>query len=120
MNEDEILEELDSLDLTEDQVCEVFAVLGKGGGFRRKTSWKENKGFMAEVRKDRGSFVKRDDAPPKGHSGGTPGFRGGGRGRDKISREHLKRISRCSACGKKGHWAAECPQKAGHVRICVP
>ena len=126
LSEEEILEELDSLDLSEDQVCEVFAVLGNHGGFRRKRSWKENKAFKAEVRKDRGSFVKGDDAPPKGHSGGTPGFRdhprgqgqhsggrGGFRGRDRLSREQLKKISKCNACGKKGHWAAECPQKHG-------
>ena len=28
-----------------------------------------------------------------------------------MSREQLKKVSRCRGCGQKGHWVAECPNK---------
>ena len=119
MDEEEVLADLEALDLSEDQVCEVYAVLS--GADRRKRTWKENKLFKAELRKDRTSFTK--GAPPSGDhprgrqdggSGGHPRGRqdGGSGGRDRrMSREQLKKISRCRICNKKGHWAAECPEK---------
>ncbi|CAE7735919.1 unnamed protein product [Symbiodinium sp. CCMP2592] len=120
LSDEEVLAELEALDLFEDQVCEVFAVLDGGGGFKKKRTWKENRLMKAEMKKDRGSFIKGSDAPPRGHGGGLPGgrdgargreWRGGGRGRGGMSREQLKKISKCRGCGQKGHWVAECPNK---------
>ena len=120
LSDDEVIAELGALDLYEDQICEVFAVLDGNGAFKKRRSWKENRIMKAEMRKDRGSFIKGSDAPPKGHGGGLPGgrdvgrgrdHRGGGRGRGSMTREQLKKISRCRGCGQKGHWVAECPNK---------
>ena len=117
-SEEDILQELESMDLVEDQIDEVFAVLGSGG---RKRTWKENKQYKAEAKKDRGSFVKGPGAgAPRGQAGGIPGGRdwgasgrdaSGREGRQRLSREQLKKISRCRLCNEKGHWAEDCPQK---------
>ena len=120
LDDEEVLAELEALDLYEDQVCEVFAVLDGNGAFKKRRTWKENRLMKAEMRKDRGSIVKGSDAPPRGHGGGLPGGRdyhrgrdgrGAPRGRGAMSREQLKKVSRCRGCGQKGHWVAECPNK---------
>ena len=106
---EEILGELEPLDLTEDQVCEVFAVLEQ-----RRRTWKENKILKADMKKDRGTFVKDGGASfPRGQSGGTPGGAPGGnsgfrRRRQHMNREQLKKISKCRLCLQKGHWAEDC------------
>ena len=103
LDEDDIAHELEALDLTEDQVLEVYAVLDAKR--QRPRSWKENKEFKAELKKDRGAFVK----------GGPVGAGGRERrgelhrsGRTKMNKEQLKKISRCRICMKKGHWAEDC------------
>ena len=101
--------ELDTMNLSEDQVFEVYAVLDQ----KRRKTWKENKQYKAEARKDRGSFMKGDGNPtaPRGRYGGTPGS--GFKKKDKkerLSREQLKKISYCRLCLKKGHWAEDCQQ----------
>ena len=98
------------MELNEDQICEVFAVL------ERKRSWKENKLFKADIRKDRGSFIKDGtNGYPRGQAGGPPagGVAGRNPSRQGFNRDQLKKISRCRLCQKKGHWAAECPSKKG-------
>ena len=105
LENDEVLHELEKMDLNEDQVCEVFAVL------ERRRTWKENKIL---IKKDRGSFVKDGGSSyPRGQFGGPPagGVRGRDHSRQNLNREQLKKISRCRLCQKKGHWAAECPTK---------
>ena len=82
LDDEEVLAELEALDLYEDQVCEVFAVLDGNGAFKKRRTWKENRLMKAEMRKDRGSIVKGSDAPPRGHGGGLPGGRDYHRGRD--------------------------------------
>ena len=107
---EEVLQELDKMELNEDQICEVFAVL------ERKRSWKENKLFKADIRKDRGSFIKDGtNGYPRGQAGGPPagGVAGRNPSRQGFNRDQLKKISRCRLCQKKGHWAAECPSKKG-------
>ena len=112
MDEEEILKELAPLELKEDQICEVFAVLDQ-----KRRSWKQNKLFKAEIKKDRGSFVKDgNQAAPRGQHGGVPGAshgRPGGRRsqRSKLSREQLKKVSKCRLCDKVGHWAEDCHQR---------
>jgi len=108
LENDEVLHELEKMDLNEDQVCEVFAVL------ERRRTWKENKILKADIKKDRGSFVKDGGSSyPRGQFGGPPagGVRGRDHSRQSLNREQLKKISRCRLCQKKGHWAAECPTK---------
>lgn len=103
LDDDEIIRELEPLDLTEDQVTEVFAVLEQ-----KRRSWKQNKLFKAEAKKDRGSFVKDGNRGlPRGHHGGAPGdVKPGARG--QMNREQLKKISKCRLCHKRGHWAEDC------------
>ena len=115
LDESDMLQELDKLDLDENQICEVFAVLEQ-----RRRSWKENKLLKADMRKDRGNFVKDGaNAAPRGQYGGVPGGgirRGGkgskGSGRGGLNREQLKKVSKCHTCHKKGHWSEDCPQNA--------
>ena len=104
--------------MSEDQASFVYALLD-GKPDRKRRTWKENKVFKAEARKDRGSFVKGSGAEaPRGASGGPPGvratpqapFRGRFRGnRPRLSREQMKKVSRCRLCDQKGHWAEDCP-----------
>ena len=112
--------------MSEDQASFVFALLDSKPDRKRRT-WKENKLFKAEARKDRGSFVKGSGTEaPRGASGGPPGarsttqapFRGRFRGsRPKLSREQMKKVSRCRLCDQKGHWAEDCPN-ASTSAIC--
>eukprot|EP00435_Cladocopium_sp_Y103_P028637 s478_g7.t1 len=106
LDDAEVLKELEPLDLNEDQVTEVFAVLEQ-----RRRTWRENKLFKANMKKDRGSFVKDGGHSfPRGQSGGVPGAaRDPPRGR--MNKEQLKKISRCRLCNKKGHWAEDCHLK---------
>ena len=106
IDESEVLKELEPLELNEDQITEVFAVLEQ-----RRRSWRENKIYKANMRKDRGSFVKDGGSSfPKGQTGGIPGA-AREPPRAKLNREQLKKISRCRLCGKKGHWAEDCNQR---------
>ena len=104
-DEEVILAELDGMNLFEDQVHEVYAVLES-----KRRSWKENKIYKANIRKDRGSFSKSEtgSTAPRGPHGGIPGgFERKGR-RPKMNKEQLKKITRCRRCLKKGHWAEDC------------
>ena len=104
---------LEELNFNEDQANYVFAILS-GRFERKKRTWKENKNYKTEMRKDRGSFVKGISGDhPRGASGGLPGRDSRGRGpkgagRHKLSREEMKKISRCRLCDRKGHWAEDC------------
>ena len=104
MDHEEIIGELEQLDLSEDQVCEVFAVLE-----HRRRTWKENKLLKADLRKDRGAFIK-DGGPSfsRGQHGGPSGSAARGSQRSQLNREQLKKISKCRLCHKKGHWAEDC------------
>ena len=54
--------------------CPGFLATLDGRGFKKRRSWKENKKFKAEARKDRGSFVKgASGEAPRGQYGGVPG-----------------------------------------------
>ena len=105
---------LEDLNLNEDQANYVFAILENKFDRKRRT-WKENKNYKAEMKKDRGSFVKGVPGDhPRGAGGGLPGVRdhrprgAKGQGRGKLSREQMNKISRCRLCNKKGHWAEDC------------
>ena len=103
LEDEQVLKELEPLELNEDQVLEVFAVLEQ-----RRRSWKENKLFKADMKKDRGSFVKDGGKSfPRGQFGGVPGA-DRGKPRKAMNREQLKKISKCRLCHKKGHWAEDC------------
>ena len=111
LNDEEVMKELEGLELTEDQVSEVYAVLDQ-----RRRTWRENKILKADIKKDRGAFTKDGGlSHPRGQSGGTPGGgvgrRPAGRSRghrDQMNREQLKKISKCRLCLKVGHWAEDC------------
>ncbi|CAE7394712.1 unnamed protein product [Symbiodinium sp. CCMP2592] len=98
-----VLAELDGLDLSEDQVNEVFAVIEQ---HKKKRTWKENKLYKAELRKDRGTISKGGDRGY--HHRGGAGSSGSGNRRGQLSRDELKKISKCRLCHKKGHWAEDC------------
>ena len=113
-DEEALLAEMDGLNLMEDQIHEVFAVLEN-----RKRTWKENKMFKANLRKNRGSFVKTEvgSTAPKGPSGSHPGGSGHRDRKSKMNREQLKKITRCKRCHKKGHWAEDCTLPPGGAKI---
>lgn len=111
VDDEVILSEIDGMNLNEDQVHEVFAVLDG----RRKRTWKENQLYKASARKDRGTFVKSDrpasSSAPRGSGGGIPGAsHGRPRRREKMNKEQLKRVTKCRRCGVKGHWEEDCKQ----------
>ena len=86
----DILAEIEGLNLVEDEAMDVLASLEK-----EKRSWRENKKLKLARRKDRRHFSGK----PTGH------YDRGGHG---ISTEQLKRVSRCSNCGDRGHWVEDC------------
>ena len=102
-----ILEELSDMNFSSEQASLVFALLENRPPRLRRT-WKENKKFKAELRKDRQSFTK--GAPGEGRSELSRGPPRGSNTRPKVSREQLKKISRCHLCGRRGHWAEDCRQ----------
>ncbi|CAE7346579.1 RE1 [Symbiodinium natans] len=100
--EDEhVLSELMDMSFSEEQAALVFAIVENRPPHRRRT-WKENKKFKAELRKDRNSFVKGAEGPPRSN-GQKP----------RYSKEQLKKISKCRNCGRRGHWAEDCRQPKG-------
>ena len=112
--EDQDFAALEELNFTEDQAHYVYAIL-ENRFDKKKRTWKENKNYKAEMKKDRGSFVKGVAGDhPRGAGGGLPGARdqrprgAKGSGRGKLTRDQMKRISRCRLCNKKGHWAEDC------------
>ena len=84
----DILAEVEKLDLAEEEAMEVFLALEK-----EKKSWKENRKLKMARKRDRRHFA------------GKPA---GIERRPRLSTEQLKRVSRCSNCGEKGHWAEDC------------
>ncbi|CAE7202644.1 unnamed protein product [Symbiodinium sp. CCMP2456] len=111
LEDEEVLCELSDMNFTEEQAALVFAIMENRPPRPRRT-WKENKKFKQDIRKDRRGFVKGDNevrgAAPRAAS--RPTNRGG------ISREQLKKISRCNNCGRRGHWAEDCRQGGGNPR----
>ena len=102
VDQDTLLAELEPLDLTEDQVTQIYAVLDQKHDRRKKRTWKQNKEFKAQLKRNRGSFTKGEDearsSKPTGQSGS----------RSKLNKEQLKKITRCRLCLRKGHWAEDC------------
>ncbi|CAE7227097.1 GIP, partial [Symbiodinium sp. CCMP2456] len=119
-NAEQFYAELADLDMDEEQMGWVLATLD-GRGFHKRRSWKENKKFKAEARKDRGSFVKGHAAAeaPRGQFGGAPGQKAsffkprGPAKRGRMSVDELKKVTKCRLCHKRGHWSAECPTHRG-------
>ncbi|CAE7850169.1 unnamed protein product, partial [Symbiodinium necroappetens] len=74
LDDEVVLSELEDLNFSEDQAQMVFAILENRPPRRRRT-WKENKMFKAEARKDRKPFRKGDALPEGGPPGGS-GFCG--------------------------------------------
>ncbi|CAE7837485.1 unnamed protein product, partial [Symbiodinium necroappetens] len=101
--EDEyVLAEITGMNFTEEQAACIFAMVENRPPFRKRT-WKENKRFKADIRKERGSFMKSSAGKE-----GTRPYSPGGRGR--MTKEQLKKISKCNTCGKRGHWSEDCRQ----------
>lgn len=88
-DEEALLAELDNMSLFEDQVNEVYAVLEA-----RKRTWKENKIYKANLKKDRGSFTKTDSGStaPRAAHGGPPGGRHHKDRKMKLNRDQLKKV----------------------------
>ena len=83
--------ELSNQDLDED---EALAFLQQSGTKRR--TWAENKQLKAARKKDRRHFDDKSQRPDK-----PPNQR-------RLPISELKRITRCSNCGEKGHWKEDC------------
>ena len=78
----------------EDIPVEVFVALEK-----EKRSWKENKKLKMAQRKDRRHFSDRTTRP---YGAGRP------KGKRGFNVDAIKKVSRCSNCGDRGHWAEDC------------
>ncbi|CAE7545258.1 unnamed protein product [Symbiodinium sp. CCMP2592] len=102
LEDESVLAELTEMNFTEEQAAYVFVMVENRPPFRRR-SWKENKKFKADMRKDRGSFMK-------GNSGGSANRSSSSGPRGKLTKEQLKKISKCNTCGKRGHWSEDCRQ----------
>ena len=78
-------------DLTEDEAMNFLMQ----NAFRRRT-WSENKQLKAARKKDRRHFDDKQSRPtkPQGHR--------------HLPIAELKKITRCSNCGEKGHWKEDC------------
>ena len=107
LDEEQLAKEIEPLDLTEDQIHQVFAVLDSQKQIFKKRTWKQNKEFKAELKKERGGFTKGADSRSSRASSS-------GGGRPRMNKEQLKKITRCRRCLRKGHWEEDCtaPQKA--------
>ena len=96
-NEEDFIDEetfhtIKEKDMDED---ELMSFLAHNGGPRRRT-WSENKQLKAARKKDRRHFEDRQTRPDR-----PPGFR-------RLPISELKKVTRCSNCGEKGHWKEEC------------
>lgn len=90
----DILAEIERMDLDEKTAMEVFVSLEK-----EKRTWKENKKLKVAQKKDRRHFSDKGSRP----------FRGsGGRPRKAMNVDAIKKVSRYSNCGERGHWAEDC------------
>ena len=93
-DQEDILVEIEKMDLDEKVAVEVFVALEK-----ERRSWKENKKLKLAQRKDRRHFADRSSRPY-----GAPRQKG----RRSMNVEAIKKVSRCSNCGERGHWAEDC------------
>ena len=91
----ELRDEIDAQDMDEEQVMS-FLSLWEAGQTGRKRTWSENKLLKAARKKDRRHF---DD---KGEKAERPVPR------RRLPVSELKKITRCSNCGMRGHWREEC------------
>jgi hypothetical protein len=90
----DILAEIERMDLDEKTAMEVFVSLEK-----EKRTWKENKKLKLTQKKDRRHFADKGSRPFRGSSG---------RPRKSMNVDAIKKVSRCSNCGERGHWAEDC------------
>lgn len=93
-DQEDILVEIEKMDLEEKVAVEVFVALEK-----EKRSWKENKKLKLAQRKDRRHFADRSTRPYGASRQ---------KGRRGMNVEAIKKVSRCSNCGERGHWAEDC------------
>ena len=98
-----VLAEIVKLDVIEDGLQPIFAVIDSIKADRKKT-WAENKLLKKAITKDRGHFDKDGGAyssrPPR-----VP--KGDWARRDKkkrLSVDQLKKVTRCANCFQKGYW----------------
>lgn len=89
----ELCEMIDNQDMDEEQVMS-FLTLWESSG--KKRSWSENKQLKAARKKDRRHFDDKDGRPERPVS------------RRRLPVSELKKITRCSNCGLRGHWREDC------------
>ena len=109
LDEESLYKELEALDLTEDQAVQVFAVLESRP---KRRTWKQNKEYKADLKKNRQSFTKGETGMPGASSSSSTSH---GKSRRSMNRDELKKVTRCRRCGQKGHWEEDCksPPKGG-------
>ena len=93
----DILAEIEKLDLDEQKAMEVFLALEK-----ERRSWKDNKRLKLAQKKDRRHFSERSSRPYGAHGAQRP------RPRRGLNVDAIKKVSRCSNCGERGHCAEDC------------
>ena len=108
-----LLEVIEQKDLAEDQAMSFlttwnaagteeeamsFLMEHGGGGKNSRRSWSENKLLKAARKKDRRHFEDRSSRARKPNS------------HRRLPIEELKKVTRCSNCGDKGHWREDCRQ----------
>ena len=99
----------------------ILSIMEMKAGVREDEEKREAfRGVMHDASRKRGESLAQFATRRArcGASGGPPGARastpGPGRGRfrgsrPRLSREQMKRVSRCRLCDQKGHWAEDCP-----------
>ena len=85
-----------SAESEEEAMSFLMDASGGGKGYRR--SWSENKLLKAARKKDRRHF---DDRSSRGKRPAS---------QRRLPIEELKKVTRCSNCGDKGHWREDCKQ----------
>ena len=98
VDEQEFLAMLENTDMTEDDIAQTFAELR---GREKQRTWKQAKQMRNAQKTSRGwsSSGNKD----MNAAGASPAYAA-----RRLSLQDAKRLSRCSKCGRRGHWADAC------------
>ena len=94
--DDDMIDEDIFLAISEKDMDEEEALVFLAQNSSKRRTWSENKQLKAARKKDRRHFDDRSSRPerPATHR--------------RLPVSELKKVTRCSNCGEKGHWKEEC------------